>query len=373
MKESHYQIGIESKDLLSRAECHALRGLAIIGIFLHNYCHWLPGITRENEYQYFQSNVDAFNRALLNPDGKLPIHFLSFFGHYGVPIFLFLSAYGLVMKYEHNDASHPVSYVKSAPFFRYHFLKLFRMMIAGFIAFVIVDQITPGSFHYQVMDIIAQLGLFNNFFPHPDQVIWPGPYWFFGMLLQLYVVYRLCFYRRKNRWVLIALILCTFGQFLFNPEGDALNWYRYNFMGSMLPFCCGLLFAREQRQIATWRNRMGRCQFDGFVLVLSFVFVYVFSLNFFTWAFVPVLVCGFSIALVKVLGYCHLDIINHGLAWFGQISAALFVCHPITRKIFIPISRQGDLYTGLLLYIIASIGLAWIWNQMMKKIPKPVL
>ena len=36
-------------EFLTRAECNALRGVAIIGIFLHNFCHWLPGIIRENE------------------------------------------------------------------------------------------------------------------------------------------------------------------------------------------------------------------------------------------------------------------------------------------------------------------------------------
>ena len=30
--------------ILSRPACNALRGLAIIGIFLHNYCHWLGPI-----------------------------------------------------------------------------------------------------------------------------------------------------------------------------------------------------------------------------------------------------------------------------------------------------------------------------------------
>src|SRR3712207_632517 len=86
-------------DLLSRAECNVLRGLAIIGIFLHNYSHWLNPIIKENEYQYFQYNVNGFNHALANPDYLLPLHIISFFGHYGVPIFLFLSAYGLERKY----------------------------------------------------------------------------------------------------------------------------------------------------------------------------------------------------------------------------------------------------------------------------------
>lgn len=40
---------------LSRSECNVLRGLAIIGIFLHNYCHWIGSIVKENEYQYFNA------------------------------------------------------------------------------------------------------------------------------------------------------------------------------------------------------------------------------------------------------------------------------------------------------------------------------
>ena len=89
-----------NQNILSRSACNALRGLAIIGIFLHNYCHWLGPIVKENEYQFFQHNADWLLQVMANPDINLPVHLLSFFGHYGVPVFLFLSAYGLVMKYE---------------------------------------------------------------------------------------------------------------------------------------------------------------------------------------------------------------------------------------------------------------------------------
>ena len=95
--------------ILSRPACNALRGLAIIGIFLHNYCHWLGPIVKENEYQYFQHNVDWLNQVMVSMDLNLPVHLLSFFGHYGVPVFLFLSAYGLVMKYGLNLISLPNS------------------------------------------------------------------------------------------------------------------------------------------------------------------------------------------------------------------------------------------------------------------------
>ena len=38
--------------LLNRAECDVLRGIAILGIVLHNYTHWLRPMVKENEYTF---------------------------------------------------------------------------------------------------------------------------------------------------------------------------------------------------------------------------------------------------------------------------------------------------------------------------------
>ncbi len=117
--------------LLTRVECDALRGLAIIGIFLHNYCHWLRPVVKENEYQYFQRNVDKLYQVLQGSWNELFFfHILSFFGHYGVPVFLFLSAYGLTMKYEKQQTTVPTSMLQTQPslpvfgFIKYHWVKV---------------------------------------------------------------------------------------------------------------------------------------------------------------------------------------------------------------------------------------------------------
>ena len=135
--------------MLTRTECSAMRGLAIIGIFLHNYCHWLGFAVKENEYTFTMSKASDLMQALAHPDLNLPIHLLSFFGHYGVPVFLFLSAYGLVMKYEKRGALSPKQ-TNVVPFLKHHYVKLFKMMIVGFVAFTMVDAITPGSHKYHV-------------------------------------------------------------------------------------------------------------------------------------------------------------------------------------------------------------------------------
>ena len=364
-----------NNQLLTRAECNALRGLAILGIVLHNFCHWLGPVVKENEYQYFQHNVDWFLQVVAHTDQLLPAHVLSFFGHYGVPIFLFLSAYGLEMKYGRAEEK-----VRTVPFVRYHFLKLFKMMFVGFIIFLTVDAITPGAFHYTVIRVIGQLGMFNNLFADPDHNIWPGPYWYFGLTLQLYVVYRLFIYKRSTTWTAVLMAICVTIQLGMAPESSELNWYRYNFMGGMLPFGFGILFARYrltsyEKMLAGSPRSAAAALFTTF-LFASFIIVGG-SMNFVMWAFVPMFVCVAAIALVQLLGRLPLWGVGtwlfRTLTWFGSISAALFVIHPTVRKVFIPIARHGDVYTGLLIYVIVSIGAAWAISKLMKHIPSPHL
>ena len=95
-----------------------MRGIAIMAIMLHNYCHWLNFAVKENEYQFHSDRAAAFWQSLTTPDGMLPIQLLSFLGHYGVPVFLFLSGYGLVLKYEReNEPSY-----RPLPFIKFHYL-----------------------------------------------------------------------------------------------------------------------------------------------------------------------------------------------------------------------------------------------------------
>lgn len=363
------------ESLLTRAECNALRGIAILGIFLHNFCHWLNPVVKENEYQYFQHNVDWFAQCAARVNELFPAHVISFFGHYGVPVFLFLSAYGLEMKYGNGQGKTPDGRrVVVSSFVRYHYLKLFKMMIVGFICFTVVDAMTAGSWHYNVAQIVGQLLMINNFYDQPDRNIWPGPFWFFGLMLQLYVVYRLLLYRRHWGWTVGLMVVCTVAQLFMDPEGENLNYWRYNFMGGMLPFGLGLLFARYGNKVM-----LVNLTFGSFLMswVVCSFFIVSASGSFYTWAIVPALVCYASVYFIKTVSTLPLPWlrarIGYVLGWLGNVSAALFVIHPAIRKVFITVSRQGDIYTGLLLYAIASLGAAWLVMKLMRHIPNPKL
>ena len=363
------------ESLLTRAECNALRGIAILGIFLHNFCHWLNPVVKENEYQYFQHNVDWFAQCAARVNELFPAHVISFFGHYGVPVFLFLSAYGLEMKYGNGQGkARDGRRVVVSSFVRYHYLKLFKMMIVGFICFTVVDAMTAGSWHYNVAQIVGQLLMINNFYDQPDRNIWPGPFWFFGLMLQLYVVYRLLLYRRHWGWTVGLMAVCTVAQLFMDPEGENLNYWRYNFMGGMLPFGLGLLFARYGNKVM-----LVNLTFGSFLMswVVCSFFIVSASGSFYTWVIVPALVCYASVYFIKTVSTLPLPWlrarIGYVLGWLGNVSAALFVIHPAIRKVFITVSRQGDIYTGLLLYAIASLGAAWLVMKLMRHIPNPKL
>ena len=191
------------------AESKALRGIAILGIMLHNYCHFLGFAVKENEYTFTATKPMQLLGRLMHADQYLFVHVLSFFGHYGVPVFLFISGFGLVCKYEQRTPQP----VRALPFVGYHYLKLLRLMFLGYIAFAVVSYLHPHGYHgYTVGRVAAQLLMYINLLPDPDHIIKPGPYWFFGLMLQLYIVYRLLIYRQRSAGVVALIAVCWLAQ-----------------------------------------------------------------------------------------------------------------------------------------------------------------
>ena len=353
------------KELLTRSECTAMKGIAILGIMLHNYCHWLKDIVRENEFTWRQLRCDRLLEVLQQPDELLPMHLFSFFGHYGVTVFLFLSGFGLVMKYERS----PLPEASIWRFLRYNYLKLFRILVIGFVLFVMLDAITPAMHRYKASEVVAILGMYVNFLEHPAQVIWPGPYWYFSVTLQLYLLYRLVFYRWRHWSVVVALMVgCWIWQLCYCDDMVTLERLRYNLVGGLLPFGMGLLAARSEKL----KEMCGKLRLPLYAVLfmLSILFAFYFSLlSPQMWLWVPALAVVGTMALVKLMPQWLMP----SVVWLGTISAAIFVMHPLVRKIFIRPYLQYDQYAGLLLFIVATLLVSWLVKKMIDKMPKPTL
>ena len=375
-------------ELLSRTESAALRGIAILGIILHNYCHFLGFAVKENEYKFDSSRPMQFFDKLFSLDSDLFIHFFSFLGHYGVPIFLFISGYGLVKKYEAHPQTgnenpslregHSVGFA----FIRKHFLKLFRLMIIGYLVFIGVYLLrhSDGAQVYSWDHVLTQLTMTINFFYFdPDHIIKPGPYWYFGLMLQLYILYILVIYRWRQNSLLIALAA---GSILleacFGNQQDWLNYIRYNFIGGLLPFCMGIWAARRDplsNSPEGESNSNPPLREVGWVLI-SALFVLFGGMYFWTWLIVPAFIATGAIATVKLLSACKgilspLSSLLSPLSWLGSISAMLFVMHPIARELIISHYRRIDIYGGIFIYLLSSVALAMLLKWILRYIPKP--
>ena len=378
-----------------------MRGIAILAIMLHNYCHFIGKIVKENEYMYHEVNNDRLWYVLTNPDELLPVHLLSYFGHYGVPVFLFLSGFGLVKKYETSpdpskggeglrtegarQALLPFGEV-GRRFILYHYLKLLRMLIVGFVLFLVVDAVTPGRFAFHWDNVLAQWLMYINVLPEPDKIIWPGIYWFFGLMMELYIVYRLLLYRRQA-WLVVGLIVvCWLLQVFCDPDGETLNRLRYNCIGGMLPFGLGVLFGgMEVRGYGGTRILLPRIipskvisrprtpapphlRIIFLLLALASIpLVIAMSFSFHSWLWIPVVIIIGTIAMVKAMP----DAILKVFVFIGTYSAAMFVAHPVARKLFITVAWRQDIYDGLMLYVVVVIALSWAVKQIIDRIPSP--
>ncbi len=382
---------LRGNELLSKNQCNALRGIAIISIMLHNFCHWMSPkvVILENEYNF---NL-FFSRRMWeyltggNIDMYLPVQFFSFFGHYGVPVFLFLSGFGLVRRYEGKAREQH----SAMQFITYHWKKLFRLMLLGLIVGLFMHAVY-NAFHKEdwIKHLVAQLLLVINVLKNPEQNIMPGPYWFFGLMFEVYVIYRLIVYptsRIKNKqwqwlgWftpVALAVLAWLIQEPLIN-QPELLRLWRYNAAVAMLPFAAGVLMARYGfPKLPKWALAT--------IAVVAPVALMLANLNYHAWLWGHLIVIAGIVSFVKLFEakdaatQSKLDTAIMPLTWTGALSSCIFVAHPLVRlPIYFEVIMRHNVglspqfYLWLLIYVVLSLLLAMGYRYYLELYPKPTL
>ena len=339
---------------LSKDECTILRGLGILAILLHNYCHWLEGALMENELTFVQERSDAFYAYAAHPDGNAFLLFFSFFGHYGICVFLFLTGYGLTVKYMLQKTERE----SFLPFMWRHYKKLLWLLVGGYALYQLVIFVGTGSFSGNALDWASMLTMTSNFF---GSDFWPKPYWYFGLTMQMYLLFYLLVYRAgSNRQIMAALsvmvVLSLLPQFIFAPDGDVVKLLRNNFFIGMLPFTMGVT-------VALYRKKLTDCMKTPYLLIacaVSGVLLFFSNVNLVLWSVAPFFVVVFSFCLVKLLPW----LVSKPFKWLGVFSAALFVIHPTTREICIhKLHLASAPHTELLIFILLTIVVAYVYHR----------
>ena len=110
-----------------------LKGLAILIIVVHNFCIHLPFTPEENEFTFHISGNTALYNQIISPDRYLLLDILAYFGHYFVALFVFISGYGLVRKYEQKEKN-----IGLFEFIKAHYIKLAILLLPTLLVFFIV-------------------------------------------------------------------------------------------------------------------------------------------------------------------------------------------------------------------------------------------
>lgn len=350
---------------LSRRECNILKGWSIMTIIFHNYCRRIPNAAIENEFTWKIEKTLYFYTHYY--DSYLT-NFFSFLGHYGVVIFVFLSGYGLVKKYEINTNET----ISKKSFVVKHYLKLTPLLLGGISLYWITHYILNSELTgLSIYQIIAQLSYTVNLIPMQFLGIYPGPYWYFGMTMELYVIYIFLIYRKKVIIPITICIICLVSLYLSNGHYLTQTWLKLNFIGSFFPFTLGLLFAKNQLHISlpminipqryhvSTNNRFlkrTKCYLKKILLVLCILFfisvTLLFEKFYFTWVFIAIPVLGLAFCVIR-LYYGHNSCIMEEV---GRRSNLLFVIHPIIREI--PLAYRDCLinhpYIFLTFYLLFS-------------------
>lgn len=329
---------------MTKKECSALRGIAIMFIMLHNYCHWLPFAVPENEFSFSMEKYIQFWNVI-NWE-TLFIQFFSFWGHLGVSAFVLLSGYGLVLKYDNTNINWKIFVIK-------HYKKLCIPMVLGFIVYYVVLFFINSPNNQDLSSIIpikrflAQLTLIINFLPNPHRLIAPGPYWYFGLTMQFYIVYILLVYKRSISYItVIASCVFVISLFLeYNPK--LLISTKYNFIGWLFPFIYGVFIGR--------RNYNPSIRQTSFIIVITILLIPLFGYSFYTWLLIPLLISILFVHIITILPPNITDILDI----IGKKSLYIFVFHPITRELTIQLGKNGNPYIGLSFYILLTFILTW--------------
>jgi hypothetical protein len=344
--------------VISRYECTILRGIAILGIILHNFCHKIPGAVEGNEFNFDITCPIQLFHEICNPNIGLLNHLLSFFGHYGVALFVFLSGYGLSVKYENACAKQP----SFRGFMLHNLTKFWKYYIPGVIIYLAIYIPLKRWLPIHLPMLCVQSMFVANLIPNGGVV--PYIYWYFGMAMQLYVVFWLLV-RNRSVGVLFAIsavqLLAQYFAFMFlegDQQMDIMEYFSINCLSWLMPFAAGVYVARYGYPSLMRKYR------KTVICGLVALFVAGQFINYF-WPFAAVCMVGFCVIIASRVSS---NFIGKFLNWVGVLSAIIFVAQPTTREIFLLLNPNLASYGIVLAFAVATIVVAWLTRKIVARI-----
>lgn len=312
---------------LTKKDSLLLKGVAITAIIFHNFYHKFEGGIVENEFAFHPNSYWDFWESFMYPGFNLFNNFFSFYGHYGVSVFFFVSGYGLAKKYPPHDSKVTVKAFmtgKIQKFWLFMVPLLLVCMVGVATRTFYLHEFHDALEHMKVIlvHMLYKITFTCNFIS--SEVFWlAGPWWFFSAILQIYLIYWLIINKiRSNLKLSIIAASCVLLQIaVYAIQDDYLSMIRYNFPAWLPIFIIGVMCGRKSAIKIPFGIACLLC-FLCFVVdanVYSWLAGSIFF--FFVFLFLSYYILGKNVLLKSIF------------VWLGGISACLFVLNGLVRHI----------------------------------------
>ena len=347
----------------SKDDSLIIKGLAILAIMLHNFFHWVKPITGENEFGFAAHTVYKFAEQLSSQPQEFINIIFSYLGHFGVQLFILISGYGLTK----SMLNKPQSW---GEFMGSRLKKIYPLLIVAILTFVIANLIIfkqmPAFGDWR--EIGRKLLLIHTLIPGSGVSVC-GPWWFFGLIVQLYVLFPIILKltQRHGTKILVGTMVISYlwimtALFLYDHDPGSVLAMQ-NAPGHLPEFCFGIWLGLAPRKISNW----------WLIPTLA-----VFSLGNFFEPFYPFTFLAVSAIFVIIYNIVRKPItqfaaVRRPVAFLGSISMFLFAVHGFLRQPFFGIASTSNVASGLLaatLFIATSIAVAIAIRPLYKLIVK---
>lgn len=338
----------------TKRDTSIIKGFAILCIVFHNYFHWLAPSPGENEFSFSSAHIGNLFRLLGQQPGEFVNILFSYFGHYGVQLFIMVSGFGLVF----SMMNRPQTW---GSFVLNRLKKLYPLLLTAIVFFFFGKLLMEGNglSGWEWKEIGYKLLFIHTLIP-TSGISLCGPWWFFGLIFQLYLLFPLLF-RCMKKWGWKAFgVVCAISYGLIFLFREYLNLHHgailmQNAPGHLPEFCFGMMLAF---------NRDKRLHWLWLVLALA-VFI---GGNFMSilYPFTFLALCVITVFAYHGLKQLSMRIRKHRtlssqfsvLSYFGGLSMVLFVVHgflrePVLKWANTTTNAWGHLGSGILFFLLA--------------------
>ena len=327
-----YQKSVFNAVELTRADASVIKALAILMIVAHNYFHQVKPFPGENEMAFHAETFwkMVFQIAEHPFDAFHPI--TSFFGHYGVHIFLFMSGYGLTKK--------ALGYVQKHGGISWTDLwKVSLNQIAKIVTLTLVGVSILCLYKYIAWGTLPDAEFFTKYliFLTFTENLRPGDFgyfvsvwWFMALIVQFYLLFPIIF-KGLSRHAYLTLSIGVVCQLLavsiYEPLLEQHVLVYATPLGQMVLFMLGSYLAMGRR--------LSRWIVLPLVVVLPLTFI---DPNFFHLSFVAV-----TVFLMLAYGLLRERLIaSKTLLWIGGMSMFIYIVHGDLRWQVIPVVNEAQ-------------------------------